>query len=94
MEQLNGENLISQVQGKVKNIEVYPKKDGGKLYRTIILAPARNEYEGPNTICVLGSRALGAVDDIVTASVQIRGRYYRNDKNETKYYSELWESRG
>jgi hypothetical protein len=91
MEKLNGQNLVSQVEGKVVSVDTFNKKDGSVIYRNILRAPARNEYESPNTVCVLSSRRLGDMDSIVQCAVNVRGRYFSDRHGQTRYSAELWE---
>jgi hypothetical protein len=91
MEKLNGSNLVTQIEGKVISIDTFTKKDGTKMYRNILRAPARNEYESPNTVCVLSSSRVGDNGDVVQVMASVRGRYYSDRNGQTRYSAELWE---
>jgi len=91
VEKLNGTNLVVPVEGKVISVDTFTKKDGGQIFRNILRAPARNEYESPNTVCVLSGRRLGDNDSIIQIMARVRGRYYTNRNGQTQYSAELWE---
>jgi len=89
VEKLNGSNLVAPVQGKLIQIEEIDSQNG-KLFRNIVMAPAADEYDFPNTVSVMSERRIGQINDVVTTQLKIRGRR-QNNNGKTFYNSDLWE---
>jgi hypothetical protein len=90
VEKLNGLNLVAQVQGKVMEVQQIQTRNGKNLFRNIIRTAAGDEYDYPDTVCVLSDSSVGNMGSVVTLSAKLRGKTNKDQQGRTFYNCELW----
>ena len=84
-------NVIQiRLKGKLQSVDRFDGKHG-PIFENLITLPSLDEYNSPTRFVVKAGHQIAQVDSMVEVLVDIRSRYWRNDKTgKPNYVPEFW----
>lgn len=84
-------NVIQlRLKGKLQSVERFDGQNG-PIFENLVVMPAVDEYSSPIRFAVKAGHQIAQIDSMVEIQVELRSRYWRNQKNgKPNYVPELW----
>ena len=79
-----------QLKGKLVLVDRFDGQNG-PIFENLIVIPAADEYSSPSRFAVKSGHQIAQLDSMVDIKVELRSRYWKNQKNgKPNYVPELW----
>lgn len=84
-------NVIQfRLKGKLQSVDRFDGQNG-PIFENLVTLPASDEFSSPTRFVVKSGHQIAQIDSMVDVLVDLRSRYWRNQKNgKPNYVPELW----